>query len=71
MEGWVATRLKTAQVLWPRARAREIVLLMEGAMVLMVIHRDRRYIDAAAHAAQQLVAGKWSEGRSRVKVRAS
>jgi AcrR family transcriptional regulator len=71
MEAWIGTRLKTAQVLWPRARAREIVLLMEGAMVLMVIHRDRRYIDAAAHAAQQLVAGKRSEDRARVEVQSS
>jgi hypothetical protein len=36
-------------------RAREIMLLMEGAMALMLIHGDHRYIDAAARAAKQLV----------------
>ncbi len=34
------------------------MLLMEGSMALMLIHRDRRYIDAAARAAKQLVKQK-------------
>jgi hypothetical protein len=34
------------------------MLLMEGSMALMLIHGDKRYIDAAAQAAKQLIAQK-------------
>lgn len=54
-EAWVAARLAAAHVPEPRARAREIMLLMEGAMALMLIHGERAYIDAAAQAAKRLV----------------
>ena len=58
-ESWLATRLARARVARPVQRAREMMLLMEGAMALMLIHGDRSYIDAAARAANQLVtAGK-------------
>jgi len=36
-------------------RAREIMLLTEGAMALTLIHGGRDYIDAAARVAKQLV----------------
>ncbi|MGE0734734.1 MAG: hypothetical protein AB7G15_21395 [Alphaproteobacteria bacterium] len=39
-------------------RAREIMVLMEGAAALMLIHGDRRYFDAAARAAKRLVRGR-------------
>ncbi|MCW5745228.1 MAG: TetR/AcrR family transcriptional regulator [Alphaproteobacteria bacterium] len=55
MERWIATRLTMAGVARPRDRAREVVLLMEGSMALMLIHGDRCYIDAAASAARRLV----------------
>jgi len=55
-ESWLAARLAKARVARPRERAREIMLLMEGAMALMLIHGDRSYIDAAARAAKQLTA---------------
>ena len=54
-EQWMADRLKGAHVRRPRDRAREIMLLLEGAMALMLIHGDRRYIDAAAGAAKRLL----------------
>lgn len=54
-EAWLAGRLEAARVLQPGARARDIMLLMEGSMALMLIHGDRNYIDAAARAAKQLV----------------
>lgn len=38
-------------------RAREIMLLWEGAMTLTLIHADRGYIGAAAQAARRLVEG--------------
>jgi AcrR family transcriptional regulator len=61
-ETWIAGRLRAARVARPTERAREIMLLMEGAMVLMLIHGDPRYIDAASRAAKRIVrAGKAAE----------
>jgi hypothetical protein len=40
-----------------RVRARELMLLMEGAMALMLIHGDRAYGAAAARAAKRPVGG--------------
>lgn len=57
-ESWLADRLTKARVWQPIARARDIMLLMEGSMALMLIHGDRSYIDAAARAAKQLVRQK-------------
>jgi AcrR family transcriptional regulator len=54
-EAWLAGLLTRARVARPREHAREIMLLMEGAMALMLIHGDRGYIDAAARAAKRLV----------------
>jgi AcrR family transcriptional regulator len=54
-ETWLAERLARARVDRPDIHAREIMLLMEGAMALMLIHGDRSYIDSAARAAKQLV----------------
>ena len=54
-ETWLAERLAKARVLRPAIHAREIMLLMEGAMALMLIHGDRSYIDAAARAAKRLI----------------
>jgi hypothetical protein len=54
-ETWLAERLVKARVSQPAIHAREIMLLMEGAMALMLIHGDRSYIDAAADAAKQLI----------------
>jgi AcrR family transcriptional regulator len=55
-ESWLAERLAQAQVGDPDARACEIMLLLEGAMALTLIHGHRRYIDAAARAAKRLTA---------------
>jgi AcrR family transcriptional regulator len=55
VEAWFANLLASAKVSSPRERAREITLLMEGAMMLMLIHGDRSYADAAARAAKRLV----------------
>jgi AcrR family transcriptional regulator len=57
-ETWLAERLAKARVSEPAIRAREIMLLMEGSMALMLIHGDRSYIDAAARAAKQLIRRK-------------
>jgi AcrR family transcriptional regulator len=55
-EAWIAERLVRARVPVARDRAQEIVLLLEGAMILRLIHGDRGYIAAAARAAKRLVA---------------
>jgi AcrR family transcriptional regulator len=54
-ESWLAGRLAQARVARPKARARDIMLLMEGSMALMLIHGDRSYIDAASQAAKRLL----------------
>ena len=54
-ENWLAGLLQRARVARPRDHAREIMLLMEGAMALTLIHGNRRYIDAAARAAKRLM----------------
>ena len=54
-ETWLADRLAKARVPQARNRARELMLLMEGSMALTLIHGDRSYIAAAAHAARHLI----------------
>ncbi|MGV3635194.1 MAG: TetR/AcrR family transcriptional regulator [Pseudorhodoplanes sp.] len=55
-EAFLADKLTKARVADPVARACEIMLLLEGAMALTLIHGQRRYIDAAAQAAKRLAA---------------
>jgi len=55
LESHMAGLLERAGVASPADRAREILLLSEGAMVLVLIHGDRRYIRAAAEAARVLL----------------
>jgi AcrR family transcriptional regulator len=57
-ESWLAGRLTDARVKNARERAREIMLLLEGAMALTLIHGGPGYIDAAARAAKQLIKQK-------------
>jgi len=47
--------LRRAGVTQPRRRGREIWLLSEGAISLMLVHGDRRYALAAAIAAKKLL----------------
>jgi AcrR family transcriptional regulator len=55
VEKWLADALAAARVAAPRDHAREIMLLMEGSMLLMLVHGDRSYAKAAARAAKALV----------------
>jgi len=57
-EAWLTQRLDSARVSEPSARAREIMLLMEGSMALVLIHGERDYFDAAARAAKRLIRQK-------------
>jgi AcrR family transcriptional regulator len=56
VESWLAEQLAQRRVRDAALRARQIVLLLEGCQVLMLIHGEKRYAEAAAQAAVRLVA---------------
>lgn len=66
LESHLADLLAKVQVKSPRELAREIWLLSEGAISLILIHGDRSYASAAAEAARKLI---WSKSTVRKKVR--
>jgi hypothetical protein len=55
LEGHLADLLARADVASSRELAREIWLLSEGAIALILIHGDRNYAAAAAEAAKKLI----------------
>ena len=55
VEAWYAEMLAEAGVVSALECAREVLLLTEGAAVLIVIDGDRRYTDTVARAAKCLV----------------
>jgi len=55
VEGWFAAEFVKRKVQLPQQRARDIVLLLEGATTLMLVHGDRGYAAAAAAAAKRLL----------------
>jgi len=55
LETHLGDLLKRAGVRDPHRRAREIWLLSEGAISLMLVHNDRTYAAVAAEAAKQLL----------------
>jgi AcrR family transcriptional regulator len=55
LEAWWADILRKAGVTSPQERAREVMLLMEGAMAMILIHGESKYADAAAQAAKRLM----------------
>jgi AcrR family transcriptional regulator len=55
LEAWLANELAQRGLAAPAARAREVVLLLEGSMSLMLIHGDRSMAKAAAEAAKRLM----------------
>lgn len=54
-EDWLAREMTNHGLTDPRALAREVVLLMDGAFSIMLIHRNPDYIEAAGRAAATLV----------------
>jgi len=54
-EAWLAEVLKEGRVRLSVIRAREVMLVLEGAMVLMLIHGDRSYGQAGMRAAKRLI----------------
>jgi AcrR family transcriptional regulator len=63
LEEQLAAVFARAGLASPRDRAREIWLLCEGAISLILVHGDRRYAIAAAAAAKRLISA--SPGRAR------
>jgi AcrR family transcriptional regulator len=64
-EKYLAELLAKAGVTSPLQRAREIQLLAEGAIVMILIHGDRTYAEVAAAAAKRLVSALRSGTSSR------
>jgi AcrR family transcriptional regulator len=67
VEDWWAKVLEKVGVASAAKRARELVLLMEGATALILIHGDRRYADAAADAARALFRQSARPGRKALR----
>lgn len=66
LEAHFADLLARANVPEARERAREIWLLSEGAISLMLVHGDRSYATAAASAAKRLLGGRSGRRPSRL-----
>lgn len=56
MEKQLETMLAGARIPSPKERARELFVLIEGTMVMILIHGDQSYCTAAADAAKRLMA---------------
>lgn len=56
LESWWVELLAKRGISSPAERARQLVLLLEGAAALTLIHRDRSYLESAANAAKTLIA---------------
>jgi AcrR family transcriptional regulator len=55
VEKWLADELAATGIHSAGERAREVMLLMEGAMALMLIHGDPGWANSAARAAKRLL----------------
>ena len=62
LESELARILTRAKVPAATTRARELFVLAEGAIVMLMIHRDRSYAEVAAGVAKQLVRARRSVG---------
>jgi hypothetical protein len=63
LEAHLAELFAKADVESPRECAREVWLLSEGAISLILVHRDRSYAAAAAQAAKKLIRYRPSPAR--------
>jgi AcrR family transcriptional regulator len=65
VEAWFASELAKKSITKPNELARLVLLLVEGATSLMLIHGDRRYAQAAAEAAKRLVRDEGESSKHR------
>jgi len=63
LEAHFTAMLADAGVEQPRETAREVWLLSEGAISLMLVHRDRSYATVAAQAAKKLLRHRHERGK--------
>lgn len=56
-EAWLSKTLADEGVADPELTARKLVLLLDGAATVMLIHRDPAYVEAAGAVAASLVSG--------------
>ena len=54
-EAWLETELRGHGIADAAALARQILILLDGATTVMLIHHDRDYVDAAGRMALELV----------------
>lgn len=54
-ESWLSSELRRLDVPNSQAVARKIVILLDGAATVMIIHRDVAYVRAAGKMAEELV----------------
>ena len=71
LEAHLAELLARANVTSPRETAREIWLLSEGAISLMLVHRERSYAAAAGLAARKLLRLNSAKRKSREPARSA
>lgn len=55
LEGWLSDELQARRIRDPDGTARDVMLLLEGSLVLVIMHGDRAYADRAANAAKAVV----------------
>jgi AcrR family transcriptional regulator len=60
LETWFAEEFDRRKVKSPNERAREMALLIEGTVTLMLVHGSRDYATAASNAAKRLLCGERS-----------
>lgn len=54
-EAWLTTRITAAGLDRPALRARQLMVLLDGAVTELLLHRDGDYAEAAALAAAQIL----------------
>ncbi len=64
-EAWLTDILDQNGLLEPATVARRIVILLDGAATVMLIHRDAAYVETAGDVAGDLVATAVRKGRER------
>lgn len=57
-ETWMAGEFARAGLANARELARQVVVLMDGAFSIMLVHRDPQYVEAAGRAAAALIGSK-------------
>jgi AcrR family transcriptional regulator len=62
-ETWLATELRGHGVADATALARQLIILLDGATTVMLIHRDLAYVETAGQLARSLVAAAQARHR--------